>query len=213
MLGVLKNFDLPSELYADDVRDIVGSCIERFGIREWKLVVMTNEIHGHLGIYSTLGAKMGLLARELFERQGITDHISILSYAGSVPPVSCLNDGLQISTGATVGHGLINVAEDPHKRVEAVFTAGEKSIRLYLRPEYEARIRQDISLGLEKYGTGAQYWQYVRELALKYWCGWDRNELFFVFRVDANGDGSVVDQGNLHVGAELSSACGAADCD
>ena len=178
MLGVLKSFNLPLEQYADDVRDIVGSCIERFGIREWKLAVMTNQIHGHLGIYSTLGAKMGLHARELFERQGITDHISILSYAGSVPPVSCLNDGLQISTGATVGHGLISVAEEPRKRAEAIFTAGGKSTRLCLKPEYEDRIRQDISLGVEKYGTSAQYWQYVRELALKYWSEWDRSEIF-----------------------------------
>ena len=32
--------------------------IERFGLREWRAVVLTNEVHGHLGIYSSLGVKV-----------------------------------------------------------------------------------------------------------------------------------------------------------
>lgn len=177
MPGIIKDFNLPYELYADDVKSIVGTCIERFGIREWKAVVMTNEIHGHLGIYSTIGAKMGLYAREIFEAEGIRGHISILSFAGSVPPVSCLNDGLQISTGATVGHGLMDISDEAEKRAEAVFTAGGKTIRLKLKPEYEERIKQDIASGVAAYGSGPRYWEYVRELALKYWAEWDRKEI------------------------------------
>lgn len=180
MLGVLKSFDLPLEQYADDVQSIVGSCIERFGAREWKLVVTTNEIHGHLGIYSTLGAKMGLRAREYFESKGVSGHISVLSYAGTVPPVSCLNDGLQISTGATVGHGLISISGEPLKRAEALFTAGGSRLRLRLEPEYERQIQQDISHGVARYGSSPAYWQYVRELALKYWSEWDRRAIFSV---------------------------------
>ena len=63
MKGVLKSFLFPQDLYADDVADIVGNCIKRHGEAEWRAVVLTNDIHGHLGIYSTLGAKMGLRAR------------------------------------------------------------------------------------------------------------------------------------------------------
>ena len=180
MTGVLDSFDLPCELYSDDVQSIIGTCIRRFGIREWKYVVMTNEIHGHLGIYSTIGAKMGLLAREVFEQQGISGHISILSFAGSVPPVSCLNDGLQVSTGATVGHGLIQISDEADKRAEALFTSGDKSVRIRLKPQFAGQIKEDIAFGVTRYGSSPAYWQYVRELALKYWAEWDRKDIFDV---------------------------------
>lgn len=150
----------------------------RYGFREWRLVVLTYRIHGHLGIYSTLGAKMGLFAREWFEKEGIAGHISLVSYAGSVPPVSCLNDGLQMSTGATVGHGLISISDDPDKRVEALFTRGEKTLRVWLKPAYEERIREDIRYGVQQYGSSPAYWKYIRNLALKYWAKWDRTKIF-----------------------------------
>ena len=179
MTGALKSFDLPIGLYADDVQSIAESGIGRYGAREWRLVVLTNEIHGHLGIYSTLGAKMGLRALEEFEAAGIdTHHMSVLSFAGSVPPVSCLNDGLQISTGATVGHGLIDISDDPYVRAEAEFRSGGNALRLRLKPEYEEQIRRHISTGVDKFGHGPQYWQYVRELAISYWRDWDRKEIY-----------------------------------
>lgn len=178
MPGVLKSFNLPLEQYSDDVQSIIGQCIERNGEREWRLLVLTNEIHGHLGIYSSLGAKMGLRAREWFEAQGLSGHIFVLSFAGSEPPVSCLNDGLQVSTGASLGHGLIAVSDEPAKRPEAIFTCGEKSIRLSLKPEYAGQIRSDISDAVARFGSTPPYWQRVRELALNYWCRWHRNDIF-----------------------------------
>lgn len=177
MAGVLNSFQFPKSFYADDVCDIVGTCISRYGEQEWKVITLTNEIHGHLGIYSTLGAKMGLHAKNLLQAQ---DHISVLSFAGEVPPISCFNDGLQVSTGASLGHGLIRISNDPVKRPEAVFTSGEKSIRLSLKPEYDTIIRKDIEEGTALYGHSPSYWQYVRSLALKYWQDWDRKEIFKV---------------------------------
>ena len=121
MKGVLKSFLLPADFYADDVRDIVGNCIQRYGEEEWQAVTLTNEIHGHLGIYSTLGAKMGIRARELFRKRGAEGEMQILSFAGNVPPVSCLNDGLQVSTGASMGHGLFAVSAQNPVPVRAQF--------------------------------------------------------------------------------------------
>ena len=171
MVGVLRSFDLPYELYADDVRGIAASTIGRFGVEEWKLVLLTNEIHGHLGIYSTIGAKMGLYARELLGYP-----ISVLSYAGSQPPVSCLNDGLQIGCDATLGHGLIQVAggNEPKAR----FQNGDNVITLRLKDSYARQVKEDIRQGIELYGQTPAYWQYVRTLALKYWSQWDRTHIF-----------------------------------
>lgn len=178
MKGVLQNFNIPLDNYADDVRDIVGNCIAAYGLREWKAVVMTNEIHGHLGIYSTLGAKMGLFAREHFEELGCTGEIAVASFAGSVPPVSCLNDGLQISTGATVGHGLFRLEASARSCVRARFTCDGKTLDLALKPEYEAQIEADIRRGVAQFAHTPAYWAYVRHLALHYWSTWDRHTLF-----------------------------------
>ena len=160
------------------MREIAEETIARFGVREWRLAVLTNEIHGHLGIYSTLGAKMGLRALEFFEKEGLTGEVTVVSFAGTEPPVSCFGDGLQVSTGATVGHGLFTVSEEPLKRPEALFTCCGKTLSLRLKPEYEAMIREDIASAVSRFGHSPAYWQHVRSLAIFYWSTWDRREIF-----------------------------------
>jgi len=178
--GVLTSFSLPEELYAEDVRKIMPSTIEKFGEEEWRIIVMTNEIHGHLGIYSTLGAKMGLYALSLLSGE---EEPEVTSFAGFQPPISCFNDGLQISTGATIGHGLITVSEEEEKRVEAIFSRNGASIRVALKEECQQQIREDIRHGVEQYGHTKPYWIYIRQLAIKYWSEWDRNEIFQVTKI------------------------------
>ena len=97
-----------------------------------------------------LGVKMGLYVKVFFNADGLTGHIGIVAYTGSVPPVSCLLDGLQASTGSTLGHGLIKVADSSAPpRAEATFTCGGRSISVALKPEYESQIRADIRRGVE----------------------------------------------------------------
>lgn len=179
--GTLENFRLPEACYTPAVRAIMKETQQRFGLDEWRVVVLTNEIHGHLGIYSTLGAKMGCMAREY---AATAEEPHVLSFAGVVPPVSCFNDGLQISTGATVGHGLISVADEEEKRPEAVFRFGKKSFRMCLREEYARQIACDIRSGVEQFGHMPAYWAYVRELAIRYWSEWDRHEIFSIEPLD-----------------------------
>lgn len=164
---------------SDDVQAIAGTCIARYGEREWRLAVLTAEVHGHLGIYATLGAKMGLRAVEEMEAAGADVHrLSVLSYAGGVPPVSCLNDGLQIGSGATLGHGQIAVAATDKPRAEARFSCGEIAFSLRLKPEFERQIRNDIRDAENRFGHRPEYWQQIRSLALRYWQDWDRKEIF-----------------------------------
>ena len=156
---------------------MIAEAIDRHGPSEWRAAVLTNELHGHLGIYATIGVKMGIRAREYFNI-GVDD-IAVTTYAGSRPPVSCMNDGLQVGTGASVGHGLITVAECGTPRPEALFRFKNKSVRIALKPEYARRIRDDVKRGIELYGDLTEpYWQYVRGLALKYWAEFDRHEIF-----------------------------------
>lgn len=185
-------YDFPARRadYAPDVVPIIDSAIARHGRSEWRAGVLTNELHGHLGIYATIGVKMGIRAREYFNI-GVDD-IQVVSYAGSKPPVSCMNDGLQVSTGATVGHGLIRVAANAPTRPEARFTFKDKTIRLALKPAYAARIRRDVERGIELHGDLTEpYWLYVRELALAYWRDFDRHEIFDLYIEQPDGTSSL----------------------
>lgn len=165
--------------YAADVRRIIREAVERHGASEWRAAVLANEMHGHIGIYATIGVKMGMRAREWF---GIgIDDMEVVSYAGLTPPVSCMNDGLQVSTGASLGHGLIRTAEVGTPRPEALFRFKGRTVRLRLKEEYARRIDGECRRGAELYGgLSEDYWQYVRALALSYWLDLDRHEIFAI---------------------------------
>jgi pyrimidine-specific ribonucleoside hydrolase len=168
--------DDPS-LYAADVAPVVKTIIARHGRSEWRAGVLTNELHGHLGVYAIIGVKMGIRAREFFNI-GVDD-ITVVTYAGLRPPVSCINDGLQVSTGGTLGHGLISVADDEYIRPEATFTFKNKTLRMKLKPKYVQQIREDIQEAIRLHGNLTEpYWEHIRVLAIKYWEEFDRHEMF-----------------------------------
>lgn len=176
---VFYHFPLDEGYYIRDIMPIIGRAVQRYGLSEFRAAVLTNELHGHLGIFATVGVKMGIRAREYFDI-GVDD-MHVTTYAGNRPPVSCLNDGLQVSTGGTLGHGLITVAEVKagDTRPEATFTFKDKKVTLRLKPEYEHRVREDLKKGVETYGADTEAnWQYVRALAIQYWLDWDRHEIF-----------------------------------
>jgi pyrimidine-specific ribonucleoside hydrolase len=163
--------------FQEDVAPLINQIIARHGEQEWEIVVITNEFHRHLGIYSILGAKMGLAAREHFHA-GL-DELTILSYAGQRPPISCLNDGLQVSTGATLGHGTIRIADASAPLPSARFTHDGQTLTLTLKQVYWDQIRSEIRQTIETHGLNTpEYWHAVRRLGLKYWLQWNRQDLF-----------------------------------
>jgi len=180
---VFNRFPDQREMFSYDVRPIIDSAIARYGNEEWKAVVITNEFHGHLGVFSIVGAKMGIKAREIF---GVgTDVLEVTTYAGTTPPYSCLNDGIQVSTGATLGMGIIHLAADSIAQPSAVFTCKDRSIRINLKKEYLEKIEADIDEGIVKFGLMDDgYWKLIRRNALKYWLEWDRNVIFEVVEIN-----------------------------
>ena len=120
---------------------------------------------------------MGLRARQHFNI-GVDD-ISVVSFSGSTPPLSCMNDGLQVSTGGTIGHGLFAVSPELPYRPEAAFAFKGRTVRIRLKDRYWDIVKRDIQKGVELYGSGTEEnWKYVRRLALRYWLEWDRREIF-----------------------------------
>lgn len=171
-------------LYQDDVRPIVSKTIERFGLEEWKAGVLTNSLHGHLGIYAIMGVKMGLAAIEYLGVE--PGAVSIRSYAGMKPPVSCMNDGLQVSTEATFGHGLISSPPTDMPIPMADFTANGRVIQMRFKQNVESMIKNEIRQAFDKYAHTPPYWKYVRKLAIQYWAELDRKELFDIVEITSS---------------------------
>jgi len=174
---VLDAYPIEPSRFQKDLQPWVNRIIAANGMEEWKATVLTNELHRHLGIYSIIGAKMGILARETLHAS--LDELTVESRAGLKPPFSCLNDGLQVSTGASLGRGTIAVPENSRPSLEAVFSKGNRMLRLRLKESIRERITSDIRMSVQKYGdVTPEYFREVRRLSFDYWMNLNRNEIF-----------------------------------
>lgn len=162
--------------YIEDIQNIMRETIQKWGKDEWATCVLTCEIHRHVGVYTLIGAKMGVRAREYFGAG--MDELKIVSYAGLEPPFSCLNDGLQVSTGATLGHGLISVQKNSKIPQADFYYLGQK-ITISLKDEYKTQIASEIKKLSYIYGLDSNiYWDLVRDIAINGWKNWNRHEIF-----------------------------------
>jgi len=175
---VLAEYPRELNYFQPDIWEIAETAIERYGLEEWTAIVLTCELHRHLGIYSILGAKMGIYAREILNAS--LDDLRVISYAGNKPPLSCFNDGLQVSTGASLGQGTISVMEDK-PAIEAVFMIEDHGIHLASNPDIARQAADDIVNALKRYGEmNKEYFDEIRRIALNYWRDLDRSNIFTV---------------------------------
>ncbi len=173
---VFHTFPVDTALYKPEYAALLRSTLEEFGPIEWKAITMTNEIHGHTGIYSIIGAKMGIRAMEYFN-VGI-NNLTVTSLAGHKPPLSCFNDGIQISTGATIGQGLITVSDSVSLVPTAIFEFNDQQVKISLKSDIAEQMQEDIAYGVDTYGLlSDQYWLYIEKLALTYWSAFSRYEI------------------------------------
>jgi formylmethanofuran dehydrogenase subunit E len=102
------------------------------------------EFHGHLGPYVVVGYRMGELALRLLGAKKYFE-LKVASKAGTTPPVSCMNDGIQLATGCTYGKGNIKATEEGVP--EAAFIQGDRRLKIALLPSTQAAmgewLRQD----------------------------------------------------------------------
>ncbi|HKK43218.1 MAG TPA: formylmethanofuran dehydrogenase subunit E family protein, partial [Bacteroidales bacterium] len=174
---VIKEFPVNPSFYFTDIEPSVTAIINKYGIDEWTSGVIANELHRHLGVFAIIGVKMGIRAREYFDT-GV-DEFRALSHAGSVPPLSCMNDGLQVSTGATPGHGLLTVDNEDPTGPSAEFTYMDRKIRLTLKPELAKKILGELKEINYVYGLDSNiYWELVRKYTIRYWLELNRHNIF-----------------------------------
>lgn len=171
--------ELPVKGYMlrSDVSAMLPTIVPKFGYTEYKIAALTSEIHSHLGIYSILGAKAGLRIME-YLHAGL-DEIDLTSYAGTQPPLSCFNDGLQVGTGATIGYGCIRVDTTKPLQPAVVVRYNNRKILFTVKQDIVDEVTNDIQRLVKKYGLDSDmYWKLVREISLtKYWSGIDRYDM------------------------------------
>lgn len=174
---VIRNLPLTPSFYFADIEPSVSEIIKKYGSDEWTSGVIANELHRHLGVFAIVGVKMGIRAREYFNT-GV-DEFSAVSFAGSMPPLSCMNDGIQVSTGATPGHGLLTVRNDAPAIPSVEFTYLDRKIKLTLKPEITEKISSELKEINFIHGLDSDiYWELVRKNSIKYWRDLDRHEIF-----------------------------------
>lgn len=176
-MQVIKLMPTDTSFYMSDLQPFVAEIRNRYGEDEWTSGVIGNELHRHLGVYAIIGVKMGIRAREYF-CTGV-DEMMVTTRAGSMPPLSCLNDGIQVSTGATPGHGLLTVSTEKPFLAAADFTHKEKTVRISLKKELADKVSAELREINFIHGLDSDiYWELVRQNSIKYWLQFDRHDIF-----------------------------------
>ncbi|HTY47853.1 MAG TPA: formylmethanofuran dehydrogenase subunit E family protein [Methanomassiliicoccales archaeon] len=99
--------------------------------------------HGHLGPYVVVGYRMGLIARHRLEGK-----LWAVSFTGPKPPMSCVVDGIQFSSGCTLGKGNISIQE--RGEAKAHFFNEKQLLEIALRPEIKERIDSTMNRETEE---------------------------------------------------------------
>lgn len=96
--------------------------------------------HGHLGVYVTLGLRMGAIGRRVLGHyKGLRASVR----SQPEPPMLCVVDGVQFASGCTMGKGNITVA--PAGEPEVLFEKDGRRVRVALKPGWRERIDREMS--------------------------------------------------------------------
>ncbi len=100
--------------------------------------------HGHLGVYVTLGLRMGAIGKRRF---GHHKGLAAAVRSRPEPPMLCVVDGVQFSSGCTMGKG--NIRVEAGEGPEVLFSKEGRTLRVALRPGWRDRIDREMSKELE----------------------------------------------------------------
>jgi formylmethanofuran dehydrogenase subunit E len=108
--------------------------------------------HGHLGPYLIVGAKMGALSNELLGQESGAGKGHFRKKAivkcGLKPPISCILDGIQFTSGCTLGKGNIEVINQQIPEVTFILDNKELIIKLKFKIVTENRNLEELAMEL-----------------------------------------------------------------
>jgi formylmethanofuran dehydrogenase subunit E len=95
--------------------------------------------HGHLGPWLVIGMRAGSYARRRFKCSPFELTATVLCPAK--PPVRCIIDGIQLSSGCTMGKGNIH-HKITNRSCQVQFTHRRHQLKLTVRPEVFQLLQQ-----------------------------------------------------------------------
>ncbi|HKZ99714.1 MAG TPA: formylmethanofuran dehydrogenase subunit E family protein [Thermoplasmata archaeon] len=96
--------------------------------------------HGHLGVYVTVGLRMGAIGKRSF---GHYKGLRAVVRSKPEPPMLCVVDGVQFASGCTLGKG--NISVEPAAEPEVTFEKEGRRVRVALKPGWRDRIDREMS--------------------------------------------------------------------
>ena len=108
----------------------------------FEVLEQIEKFHGHIGPYAVIGYKMGEIANQLLGSEPFSKNAIV--WTGTKPPISCIIDGIQISSGCTLGKGNIIVNQDGIPK--AIFTNNNgKRIEITLKSDVTHEIDNSVT--------------------------------------------------------------------
>lgn len=100
------------------------------------------DFHGHIGPFAVIGYKMGIIANNYLGSEPFVKKVTV--WTGTTPPISCIIDGIQISSGCTLGAGKISIKSDG---IPKVYFSNEngKTLEIKLKREIEDDISKNVT--------------------------------------------------------------------
>ncbi len=183
-VSVFDNFPTRPDYYAPEVAALVeDGVIERWGEEEWRAIVVSHEMHQHIGVYTVLGAKMGVHARELLDAPRRVVDVTVATLTNT--PMACAADGLQTALGSTYGQHLMRLTGTQTPDLRATFRYAGQALCLRLKPAIQREIANKLADARERHGGLTRaYFDEVREESYRVWAEYDRNEIFDVCEAD-----------------------------
>ena len=111
------------------------------------LLAQAGRFHGHIGPFLAIGLKMGLIANETLGHEPMKVEAAVM--VEPRPPRSCVVDGIQYSTGCTMGKRNIKI-EPESEAVRVRFTKGASGLTITLRPDFLEAMERDLEGAPEK---------------------------------------------------------------
>jgi pyrimidine-specific ribonucleoside hydrolase len=179
-MNVLLALPQDAVLYNAEAAALIHDGVpSKYGAEEWNAIVLTHEFHQHVGIYTLLGAKMAVRAREVLGAP--MRAVKVISETTRRQPFACMVDGLQVGLGSTLGQNLIVVPDTATPAVAARFEFEGHTIRLSLKQEYVVRIEKIIEDARQTHGDlTPEYFHAVEDASYDVWKTFGRAEIFAI---------------------------------
>ena len=101
------------------------------------------KFHGHLGPYVVLGYRMGLIANGKLGADPFSKRAVVMT--GTTPPISCMIDGIQLSSGCTLGKGNISVEDRNEARARFTDKEGARYVEISLRSGIRSKLDGEMT--------------------------------------------------------------------